>query len=78
MASKPLLPDAWVLWDPIHPHVNSGGDLFRRPDGTTTEDLADAEVFNSEDEARQKRDSLLDAGAWEPRYVSDFPIRKKP
>ena len=60
----------WVLHDPAHKDPNSGGDLFRRPDGTGTDDIGNADLFPSEDEAKKAA-----AGApenWQPRRLSDF------
>ena len=78
MVAKSLLPNAWVLWDPITPHFDSGGDLFRRSDGNAVDDIGNARGFQFRGRGPAETRFAPGCCAWEPKHVSYFPIRKKP
>lgn len=48
---KEWLSSQWVLHDSDHRHFESGNDLFRDPDGSSTDDVTDAQLFPSADDA---------------------------
>lgn len=60
----------WVLHDPASKKPSIGKDLFRAPEGISTDDIGDAEMFPSEDDARSV--GAVGPENWQPRRVSDF------
>jgi hypothetical protein len=61
---------SWVLHDPTQKDANSGKDLFRAPDGTSTDDIGGAELFPSEEKAKMV--GTTGPENWQPRRLSDF------
>lgn len=59
-----------ILHDPDHKHVDSGKPLFRKPDGTSTDDPKEAQVFSSEADAKKIGDNGPEN--WKPYRLSDF------
>lgn len=66
----------WVLVDPVHTHPDTGGPLFRDPDGESTDDPNEAEAFDNEDEANGAAEG--EPEGWVPRPLGDYWPPKKP
>jgi len=60
----------WVLHDPVNKHPDSGNDLFRTPDGSSTSKLLHAQPFSSEFDAKQAAKGAPEK--WQARRLSDF------
>jgi hypothetical protein len=60
----------WILHDPDHKHVASLKPLFRAPDGSSADNPVEAQVFQSEADAKK----IGDKGPvpWTPRRLSEF------
>lgn len=60
----------WVLHDPVNKHPDSGNDLYRAPDGSSTQELLLAQPFSSEADAKKAAQGASEV--WEARRLSDF------
>jgi hypothetical protein len=60
----------WILHDPTNKHPDSGNDLYRASDGSSTQELLHAQPFSSEAEAKQAAQGASET--WQARRLSEF------
>ena len=60
----------WILHDPVNKHPESGNDLYRAPDGSSTQELLQAQPFSSGADAKQEAQGASET--WQARRLSDF------